>query len=47
MLKTESLTPQQYEIIINKSTEQPFTGRYNDLDVDGIYVCRNCSTKLF
>jgi peptide methionine sulfoxide reductase msrA/msrB len=47
MLKTKSLTPTQYEIIINKDTEQPFTGRYNDLDTNGIYTCRNCSTKLF
>ena len=47
MLKTKSLTPHQFEIIINKDTEQPFTGRYNEIDSDGIYVCRNCATKLF
>ena len=47
MLKTKSLTPQQFEIIINKDTEQPFTGRYNKIDSDGIYMCRNCATKLF
>lgn len=47
MLKTQSLTPDQYEIIINKDTEQPFTGRYNDLDQNGIYICRNCGTPLF
>lgn len=48
MLKTKSLTPQQFEIIINKHTEQPFTGRYNDHDNSiGIYICRNCGTKLF
>ena len=47
MLKTKSLTPHQFEIIINKDTEQSFTGRYNDIDSNGIYVCRNCATKLF
>ncbi|QLE78484.1 bifunctional methionine sulfoxide reductase B/A protein [Francisella sp. Scap27] len=47
MLKTKSLTPHQHEIIINKDTEQPFTGRYNDLDQNGIYICRNCATPLF
>ena len=38
MLKTKNLTPQQFEIIINKDTEQPFTGRYNKIDSDGIYM---------
>ncbi len=47
MLKTKSLIPQQFEIIINKDTEQPFTGLYNEVDSDGIYICRNCATKLF
>lgn len=47
VLKTKSLTPKEYEIIINKDTEQPFTGRYNDLDEKGIYICRNCGTPLF
>lgn len=47
MLKTKSLTPKEYEIIINKDTEQPFTGRYNDLDQNGVYICRNCGTPLF
>ncbi|WP_150463982.1 bifunctional methionine sulfoxide reductase B/A protein [Francisella sp. XLW-1] len=47
MLKTKSLTPEQYEIIINKATEHPFTGRYNDLDQAGTYICRNCGTPLF
>ncbi|API87785.1 bifunctional methionine sulfoxide reductase B/A protein [Francisella uliginis] len=47
MLKTKSLTPKEYEVIINKDTEQPFTGRYNDLDEKGVYICRNCGTPLF
>ncbi|AJC49037.1 bifunctional methionine sulfoxide reductase B/A protein [Allofrancisella guangzhouensis] len=47
MLKTKSLTPLQYDIIINKSTERPFTGRYNELNCEGAYICRNCATPLF
>ncbi|GAB4224537.1 MAG: bifunctional methionine sulfoxide reductase B/A protein [Francisella sp.] len=47
MLKTKSLTPHEYDIIINKATEKPFTGRYNDFDKKGIYICRNCGTQLF
>ena len=47
MLKTKSLTPEQFEIIINKGTEEPFTGRYDRLDLPGTYICRNCGTPLF
>ncbi|APC97234.1 bifunctional methionine sulfoxide reductase B/A protein [Francisella frigiditurris] len=47
MLKTRSLTPFEYEVIINKATEKPFTGRYNDTDLEGTYLCRNCGLPLF
>lgn len=47
MLKTTSLTPQQRAIIIDKSTEMPFTGEYTDHEVDGSYLCRNCGIALF
>ena len=47
MLKTKGLTPLEYDILINKGTEHPFTGRYDKLDEDGVYLCRNCGTPLF
>ncbi|MDE5023057.1 peptide-methionine (R)-S-oxide reductase, partial [Francisella tularensis subsp. holarctica] len=34
-------------MIINKATEKPLTGRYNDLDQKRVYNCRNCGTPLF
>lgn len=47
MLKTASLTPLQYDIIINKATEYPFTGAFTDTETIGSYLCRQCGTVLF
>ena len=47
MLKTKSLTPVEYDVLINKATEQAFTGRYTDTQANGTYLCRNCGTALF
>jgi peptide-methionine (R)-S-oxide reductase len=41
------LTPEQYNICINKGTERPFSGRYNDYKEPGIYKCVCCGTDLF
>lgn len=47
MLKTSSLTPLQHAILINKSTEHPFSGEYTDNERMGTYLCRNCGLALF
>lgn len=47
LLKTASLTPQAYEVIVNKGTEAPNTGEYNLTDVQGTYLCRQCGLALF
>lgn len=47
MIKTASLTPSEYSIIINKSTESPFTGEHTDCEMEGTYLCRNCGLALF
>lgn len=47
MLKTASLTPLQYEILLNKATEYPFTGLLTDNERIGSYLCRNCGVALF
>lgn len=47
MLKTASLTPLQYQVLVNKSTEHPFTGEFTDNEVSGSYLCRQCGTALF
>ena len=52
IIKTESewktcLTPEQYEVLREKGTEYPFTGKYYHFDKKGIYICAACGNKLF
>ena len=43
----KELTPEQYEICINKGTEPPFSGKYCDSKENGIYRCVCCGEALF
>jgi peptide-methionine (R)-S-oxide reductase len=43
----EQLTPQQYEVLRRKGTEQPFTGEYAFSKDDGMYHCAACGNPLF
>ena len=43
----KSLTPEQFEVCINKATEPPFTGKFCYSKEDGIYKCVCCSEPLF
>jgi peptide-methionine (R)-S-oxide reductase len=43
----EKLTPEQYQVLRNKGTERPFTGKYWDYHEKGIYYCAGCGTPLF
>ena len=43
----EQLTPEQYEIVRNKGTERPFSGKYVDTKDDGTYCCVACGNELF
>jgi peptide methionine sulfoxide reductase msrA/msrB len=47
IIKTQSLPPKIHDIVINKSTEYPFTGEYNEFDTSGTYLCRQCGLALF
>ena len=43
----EHLNKEEYEIIVNKGTEAPFSGEYNDHFDSGYFVCRACNSKLY
>ena len=43
----ETLTPQEYAVLREASTERPFTGEYTDTKTVGVYRCRACHAELF
>ena len=46
-MKHKSLTPDEERVIVNKGTERPFTGKYNDHHEPGVYVCKRCDAPLY
>lgn len=43
----KELTPEEKRVIIDKGTEQPFTGKYVNNKETGIYICRKCGVPLY
>ena len=41
------LTDNEKRIIINKGTEMPFTGKYNNFKEKGTYICKQCGSSLY
>ncbi|HQO09281.1 MAG TPA: bifunctional methionine sulfoxide reductase B/A protein [Clostridiales bacterium] len=41
------LTPEEQRVIINKGTEAPFTGKYENFKENGVYICRQCGNMLY
>ena len=41
------LTKEEQDILINKATEAPFTGKYNDFYEQGVYRCKQCNADLY
>jgi len=42
-----TLTAEEEDIIVHKSTEEPFTGEYDSFYKDGTFLCRRCNSPLF
>jgi peptide methionine sulfoxide reductase msrA/msrB len=45
--KFNQLTTEEKHVIINKGTERPFTGKYDDFSEGGIYTCKQCNAPLY
>ena len=43
----QELTPEQYEVLRQKGTEPPFTGKYVYAKDRGMYRCAACGAELF
>jgi len=47
IMKFNELSQEEKNVIIDKGTERPFTGKFNDFKGEGIFTCRQCSQPLF
>ncbi len=45
--KYRVLSPEEQEIILQKGTERPFTGEFDDFYQKGAYHCRQCDALLY
>lgn len=43
----QKLTPEQYAVLREKSTEAPFTGKFLQNKESGMYTCAACGSELF
>lgn len=43
----EKLSPEEYNVLREKGTEKPFSGKYVKFDRTGKFVCRACGNVLF
>jgi len=43
----KKLSSEERKIIVNKGTEKPFSGEYNNHFEEGVFLCRACSNPLF
>ena len=43
----KSLTPQEQNVILNKGTERPFSGKYNNFKQQGVFTCKRCGEHLY
>ncbi|MGD1837524.1 MAG: methionine-R-sulfoxide reductase [Nitrososphaeraceae archaeon] len=46
-MKYNKLTSEEERIIVDKETEPPFIGEYDNFYKDGNYICKRCNALLF
>ena len=46
-MKFNELNDEEKNVIENKGTEYPFSGKYNDFEEKGIFICKKCNTPLY
>jgi peptide-methionine (R)-S-oxide reductase len=46
-MKYNKLTDKEKNVILNKATEPPHSGKYDGFFKEGIYVCKQCNQPLF
>jgi peptide methionine sulfoxide reductase msrA/msrB len=46
-IEYNNLSKEESNVIINKATDAPFTGKYTDFKEKGTYVCKRCGAALF
>jgi methionine-R-sulfoxide reductase len=45
--KYNVLNAEEARVILHKGTEYPGTGEYENTDLEGTYVCRQCNAQLY
>jgi peptide-methionine (R)-S-oxide reductase len=43
----KKLSPEEYQVLREKGTEAPFSGKYVNEKSDGMYKCKACGNPLF
>ena len=46
-MEYNKLTPEEEAVIVNKQTETPFSGEYDNYFANGTYICRRCNAPLY
>lgn len=46
-IELNELTPEEKRVIVNKGTEMPFSGKYDNFYEKGTYHCKQCDAPLY
>lgn len=46
-MKLNKLTPEEARVLDQKGTEPPFSGKYNNHQAQGTYLCKKCDAPLY